>query len=99
MSLSILINGAKGRMGQALSDAAKDMGIVIGGAVDVGDDFVTAATKCDVIVDFSSHAATKSVIASAVARKKPLVIGTTGHPAAEKKNLLELAAKTSCVWA
>jgi 4-hydroxy-tetrahydrodipicolinate reductase len=97
--LSILINGAKGRMGQALADAAKDMGIAVGGAIDIGDDFATAAEKCDVIIDFSSHAATKSVIAFAAARKKPLVIGTTGHASAEKKELLEIAAKTPCVWA
>src|SRR4051812_38336856 len=99
MPLSILINGSKGRMGHALTNAANDMGIAVGAAVDVGDDFAAAAAKCDVIVDFSSHAATKSVLAFAAARKKPLVIGTTGHAAPEKKELLELAAKVPCVWA
>jgi 4-hydroxy-tetrahydrodipicolinate reductase len=99
MPLSILINGAKGRMGLELISAASKMGLAIGGTVDVGDDFASVAEKCDVIVDFSSHAATRSVIAFAVARKKPLVIGTTGHAAAEKKELLTLAAKVPCVWA
>ncbi len=99
MALKVLINGSRGRMGQALAAAAKDMGIEVGATVDVGDDFATAATKCDVIVDFSSHAATKAVIAFAAARKKPLVIGTTGHSPAERKELLEVAAKTPCVWA
>lgn len=99
MALKVLINGSKGRMGHALLDAAKDMGIEVGAAVDVGDDFPSAAAKCDVIVDFSSHAATRNVIAFAAARKKPLVIGTTGHAPGERKELLEIAAKTPCVWA
>jgi 4-hydroxy-tetrahydrodipicolinate reductase len=34
-----------------------------------------------------------------VANRKPIVIGTTGHAADEKRYLLELAAKVPCVWA
>ena len=36
MPLSVLINGSKGRMGHALSDAAKEFGLTVGAAVDVG---------------------------------------------------------------
>jgi 4-hydroxy-tetrahydrodipicolinate reductase len=39
------------------------------------------------------------VLELAVARRKPVVIGTTGHSAAEKKNLVELAGTIPCVWA
>ncbi|MDO8544121.1 MAG: 4-hydroxy-tetrahydrodipicolinate reductase [Opitutaceae bacterium] len=99
MPLTILINGAKGRMGNAVAAAAKDMAITVGGAVDVGDDLAAAARGCDVIVDFSSHAATRSMLEAAVAQRKPVVLGTTGHSAAEKKELLALAAKIPCVWA
>src|SRR4051812_33753583 len=99
MALSILINGAKGRMGHAVADAARDMKISVGGTVDVGDDVVAALQKCDVVVDFSSHAATRAMLEAAVARKKPVVLGTTGHSAEEKKQLLALAAKVPCVWA
>jgi 4-hydroxy-tetrahydrodipicolinate reductase len=99
MSLSLLINGARGRMGLELIGAASKMGLTVGGAVDVGDNFASVAERCDVIVDFSSHAATRAIIAFAVAHKKPLVIGTTGHASAEKKELLALVAKTPCVWA
>ena len=35
----------------------------------------------------------------AVKHRKPIVIGTTGHTAAEKKRLLPLAARIPCVWA
>lgn len=99
MPLSILINGAKGRMGHALADAAKDMNLTVGAATDAGDDLKAAVGKVDVIVDFSSHAATKPLLELAVANRKPIVIGTTGHAAEEKAHLLALAAKVPCVWA
>jgi 4-hydroxy-tetrahydrodipicolinate reductase len=99
MPLSILINGSRGRMGQALAGAAKEMGLTVGAAVDVGDDVAAGLVQSDVIVDFSSHAATRAVLELAVAKKKPVVLGTTGHSAEEKKLLLALAAKVPCVWA
>lgn len=99
MSLTVLINGSRGRMGQALAAAAREMTISVGGAVDLGDDLSAALRGCDVVVDFSSHAATKSVLELAVAQQKPVVLGTTGHDAAEKKHLLDLAARVPCVWA
>ncbi len=95
----ILINGAKGRMGQAVAAAARELGLPVGAAVDVGDDFAAALAKCDVIVDFSSHAATRAMLEHAVAQAKPVVLGTTGHSPEEKKHLLALAAKVPCVWA
>lgn len=99
MALKLLINGSKGRMGHALAAGAKELGLVVGAAIDVGDDVKAALAKCDVAVDFSSHHATRLLLELAVAKKKPIVIGTTGHTAAEKKQLLALAAKVPCVWA
>ena len=99
MSLTILINGSKGRMGHAVADAAKDAGVTVGAAVDIGDDLKAALARCDAVIDFSSHAATRAMLEAAVALKKPVVLGTTGHAPAEKKELLALAAKVPCVWA
>lgn len=99
MALRILINGAKGRMGQAVAAAAKEMHLEVSGAVDVGDDVKTALARCDAVIDFSSHAATRALLEAAVAQGKPVVLGTTGHSAEEKKELLALAAKVPCVWA
>lgn len=99
MALTILINGAKGRMGIAVAGTAREIGVIVGGAVDVGDDLKSALAACDVVVDFSSHAATRAVLEVAVAQRKPVVLGTTGHAAAEKKELLALAAQVPCVWA
>ncbi|MBL9190491.1 MAG: 4-hydroxy-tetrahydrodipicolinate reductase [Opitutaceae bacterium] len=99
MSPRILINGAKGRMGQALASAAPELGLAISVAVDVGDDLAAGLAKADVAIDFSAHSATRTLLEAAVAQKKPVVLGTTGHGAEEKKQLLALAAKVPCVWA
>jgi 4-hydroxy-tetrahydrodipicolinate reductase len=99
MAFRILINGSKGRMGQALFDAAKELDVAVGAAVDAGDDLPGAVAQSDVIVDFSSHHATKAVLDQAIAQRKAVVIGTTGHSAETKRELLGLAAKVPCVWA
>jgi len=99
MALSILINGARGRMGAALAGAAKELGVTVGAALDVGDDLAAGLKRSDVIVDFSSHQATKAVLELAVAQRKPVIIGTTGHSAEAKPPLLALAAQVPCVWA
>jgi 4-hydroxy-tetrahydrodipicolinate reductase len=100
MPLAILLHGARGRMGQAVTAAAAEAGVSVAAAVDVGDDPAAElkARVCDVLVDFSAPAATEALLQLAVAHHKPVVIGTTGHVAAEKKRLLALAAQVPCVW-
>ena len=95
----LIINGAKGRMGQALIAAAAELKLPVVAALDAGDNLKTALEGGDVVIDFSSHAATEQVIAATVAANKALVIGTTGHSAAEKERLAPLAAKIPTVWA
>lgn len=95
----LIINGAKGRMGQALLAAAQDLKLEVAAAIDAGDDLAAAAARGDVIVDFSSHRATRAVIDVAVAQRKALVIGTTGHAASEKKELAARVAQVPTVWA
>lgn len=95
----ILINGAKGRMGQALLAAAADMSLPIAAALDAGDDLAAALNGADVVVDFSHHAATARLIELAAVRGTSLVIGTTGHTAEEKQKLVRLAAQVPTVWA
>ena len=99
MPLTLLVNGSKGRMGHALAAAAAELGVAVGAATDVGEDLSAHLGACDVIVDFSSPRATRALLELAVARKKPVVIGTTGHEAAEKAALIELARRVPCVWA
>jgi 4-hydroxy-tetrahydrodipicolinate reductase len=98
MSLKILLNGSRGRMGQAVAAAAPQMGVVIAASTEIGDDLAAAVGRSDVIVDFSSTKATRGLLLAAAAANKPVVIGTTGHEAAEKAELLELAKRVPCVW-
>lgn len=99
MSLKILLNGAKGRMGLTIASVAGDMDAVIAAATDAGDNPAAHVAGCDVIIDFSTPHATARLLELAVAHHKPIVIGTTGHPADEKKRLLAQAARVPCVWA
>ncbi len=96
--LRIALIGAHGRMGQAIIAAAKEAGAEIAASLDVGDNLAAGIKAGDVVIDFSAHTATAEVIRLAVAARKPLVIGTTGHPAGEKKRLLTPAARIPCVW-
>lgn len=90
--------GALGRMGQTIIALAKDAGIPVAAALDAGDDLDAGLAKGDVIIDFSSHKITERIVQRAVALKKPLVIGTTGHSAEEKARIRQLAAQIPCVW-
>lgn len=95
----LIINGAKGRMGQALIAAAAELSLPVSAALDAGDNLATALANADVVVDFSSHSATAKVIEICVAQGKALVIGTTGHPATERQRLAAEAARIPSVWA
>ena len=99
MALKILLNGSKGRMGLTIASLAPGMDAVICAATDAGDDPAAPVADCNVIIDFSTHQATGQLLKLAAKHRKPIVIGTTGHAADEKKKLLALAAKVPCVWA
>jgi 4-hydroxy-tetrahydrodipicolinate reductase len=98
MSLRIALIGSRGRMGQAITAAALEVGATIAAAIDSGDDLAAGIAQSDVIIDFSSHKITAEVIRLAIASGKPLVIGTTGHAADEKKHLLAEASRIPTVW-
>ena len=80
MSVRLLINGSRGRMGQMLITCAAGLpDVSIGAAVDIGDDFAAGLAKSDAVIDFSHHSTCEAVLAGCVAGKKTIVIGTTGH--------------------
>src|SRR5450432_2057466 len=99
MPLRILLNGAKGRMGQTIAAAATAMNAAIVAATDAGDDLGRSMADCDAVIDFSSPSATAGLLELAAVHQKPVVIGTTGHNAAEKTTLLSRAGQVPCVWA
>jgi len=100
MSLKILLNGSRGRMGLAISAIASSNHAVIHSACDTGDDASEKVSECEAIIDFSFHEITLKMAQLAVAQNIPLVIGTTGHTADEKAQILEtVAGKIPVVWA
>jgi len=88
--VSIGILGVRGRMGQAVGNAAAMDGAAIAGGIDrdgfVHGDYPTAAALAeasDVLVDFSAPTALAAHLKAAVAARTPIVIGTTGWQDAE----------------
>lgn len=99
MSLKICIVGAKGRMGQAIAEAATEAGHSVVAKIDMGDDLAAGVAAADVVIDFSFHSVTESVFRAAAAAQKPVVCGTTGHAQDEKAKLTAIASQTATVWA
>ncbi|HXR03576.1 MAG TPA: 4-hydroxy-tetrahydrodipicolinate reductase [Verrucomicrobiae bacterium] len=96
----IIITGSKGRMGQALVACAKNFReLAITGQIDQGDDLRSCIGKGDVVVDFSSHAATVDIVSLCAENKKALVIGTTGHSSDEKSRIAHHALRIPIVLA
>lgn len=96
----IVINGCKGRMGQALITCAeRNQQLEIVGTVDLGDDLAPVIDACDTVIDFSFHDSTASVAALCASHKKALVIGTTGHAQDEKSKILAATSVIPIVWA
>lgn len=82
--IRILLVGANGRMGRAVTAACGGEHTVVA-RVDssisdgVYNDISFVLEKCDVILDFSSHLYTENVLEYAVNNNIPVVLATTGH--------------------
>jgi 4-hydroxy-tetrahydrodipicolinate reductase len=95
----IIIAGAKGRMGLALLRCAQTMpAITVSGQIDLGDDLGAVIGQGDVVLDFTFHQSTLAFARLCAARQKAIVIGTTGHSEAERKELAALASRIPMVW-
>jgi 4-hydroxy-tetrahydrodipicolinate reductase len=95
----IIITGSKGRMGRALSDcAARDAELSVAGLIDQGDDLRAVVGRCDVVIDFSSHAATPGIAGLCAAHRKAMVIGTTGHSESERAQISNFKSEIPMVW-
>lgn len=76
--IRIGILGSRGRMGVAIAHVMDEMGAVLAGGVDAGDDVAALAASSDVLVDFSAPAALAAHVTAARLAKTPLLVGTTG---------------------
>jgi len=96
----VIINGYKGRMGQALVHCVpQHQELELAGKVDAGDDLAAVIGQCDVLIDFSSNNATVSIATLCAQHHKALVIGTTGQNDTETFEIRKLAKKIPMVWA
>lgn len=97
--LPFLLQGASGRMGQAiLACAAREperfaaQALVFRGAAFQMD-------GCEAAIEFSSAEALGPLLAACRAGKVPLVIGATGHTAAQRAEIGEAAGEIAIVFA
>lgn len=100
--MKIIINGAGGRMGKALTAMAEKSGHTIVAAVDpyvegMTPSLAAVAETADCIIDFSNHAGVKELVTYAAEKNLPVVIATTGHTQDERSVIGE-AAKTIPVF-
>lgn len=95
-----MILGARGRMGQALiSCAANDPALSVVAEIDADDDFASALSGCDAVIDFAHASVTPAVAAACAAAGKVLIIGTTGHDEPQRAAIRAAAEKTPVVFA
>jgi 4-hydroxy-tetrahydrodipicolinate reductase len=108
----IIVCGAAGKMGVRILDLARqDANIQIAGAVEyakhpaigIGDPAIRGALRevisaGDVIIEFTSPAATLEHLAEAVDKKRAMVIGTTGFKPEEEKAIHSAASRIPIVF-
>lgn len=96
----VLINGYKGRMGQALIACSQRMtDLKVTAQADQGDPLAPLIAQVDVVIDFSFHSVTAHVAEICAEAGKALVIGTTGHTEAEKTAIRAHQSRIPMVWA
>jgi 4-hydroxy-tetrahydrodipicolinate reductase len=98
--IRVLLIGAAGRMGKTIADLAKtDPHIEIAAQCDLGDAIDPAMKNCDVAIDFSHADAIGGICQAALQNRKPLVIGTTGHTAEQRRTIEKTAQSLPIVFA
>lgn len=96
---NIIIAGAKGKMGQTLLRVAeKTPTLSVAARLDRGQELGKVIQGADVVIDFTGPEATVPFARICAQNKKAMVIGTTGHSDAERKELLALSAQVPMVW-
>ena len=102
---NIILSGALGRMGRAVTAAALERGDItvvagidpMGGEADyplyASPEEIPADCKADAMIDFSHHTALPALLEFAIARGLPTVVATTGHDEAELAAMKEAAKR------
>jgi 4-hydroxy-tetrahydrodipicolinate reductase len=99
--MRIAINGACGRMGQAVERAAADAKVEVAVKIDVMKAegiSRTLAKRVDALIDFSTPEAALERLAECVKTKTPAVICTTGFTEAQTSEIAAAAKKIPVVF-
>ena len=108
--MKIIVNGASGRMGKEVLLSAQNgyRGASVAAAVDMTrpetdspayTDLKDVREEGDILVDFSHHSATKSVLDFALLRGIPVVIATTGQTEEEQQMIVDAAKQIPVFFA
>lgn len=84
-----------GRILAACASNFPDLQVV--GQIDQGDDLRPVIGQGDVVVDFSSHAATPAIASLCAEHQKAVVIGTTGHSSEDRSSITAFGARIPIV--
>ncbi len=80
-----------------ISCAAHFPELQVAGQIDQGDDLSSVIEQGDVVIDFSSHAATAGIAALCAEYKKAVVIGTTGHSSEDRSQITSHSSRIPMV--
>jgi dihydrodipicolinate reductase len=98
--LKLLVNGARGRMGQTVvACASADPQIEVTAQVDLGDDLRVALPGCQAVIDFTQADATATLAQACAQAGKILIIGTTGQDSDCRQRVANSARSIPIVFA
>ncbi|MBQ7712839.1 MAG: 4-hydroxy-tetrahydrodipicolinate reductase [Clostridia bacterium] len=97
--MTMIVNGAGGRLGAEVLKAAKAAGYAVvavdksgvSGEATTYSSLAEYAGAADVVIDFSSHLATRELLDYVTARRLPLVLATTGQTDEERQMIYDAA--------
>lgn len=95
----IVVTGCKGRMGQAVIEAAAFAGVKVTAAIDLGDSLDEALSGGATVIDFTAHGFTPVLLKACLQHGNRLVMGTTGHNDQELAQIRQAAATLPIVFA
>jgi 4-hydroxy-tetrahydrodipicolinate reductase len=95
----IIVTGCKGRMGQAVIEAAAAAGVKVSAAIDLGDSLDQALAGGGTVIDFTAHGFTPALLKACLTHGNRLVMGTTGHTDEELAEIRQASKTLPMVFA
>ena len=98
--MNISVTGRSGRMGQTVVAAIEaEAAAEVHSTHDTGEDLAAALAGSEAVIDFTLPVLTDELLKSALEKRVPLVIGTTGHSDEQKKAITEASRSIPIVHA